>query len=188
MKFLLIFTFLLNSISIFSQDEEEEIPVNETELGLDCFANASTLGGSFGLGVKYGIIKNKNIIFGPSIRIQRMWTNYFGQKYGFTIYGGGAFIHYRLNNSLFAGAEFEVLKSPFQYNNLYSPKRWVATCFVGGGFSHEFVNIGFRLNAGIFYDIVGSISSPFSTSYVLKKEDGTPVPVIYRIGFFFPLS
>ena len=68
MKFLLIFTLFINSLLIFSQ-EEEEIPVNKTELGLDCFANASTLGGSFGLGLKYGIIKNKNIKASPKFNL-----------------------------------------------------------------------------------------------------------------------
>ncbi|MES2589245.1 MAG: hypothetical protein V4622_09700 [Bacteroidota bacterium] len=191
MKKITLFLLLFVSPFIFSQDDEEEkdeVSNHKTELGLDGFANASSFGGSFGVGAKYGVIKNKNIIFGPSLRLQRSWSNYYGQKYGFTIFGGGAFVHYRLKNSLFVGAELEVLKCPTYYNNVYSIKRWVPTCFVGGGFSHEFVNIGFRLNAGVFYDVISNPSSPFFTSYILKKENGTPVPLIYRIGFFFPLN
>lgn len=186
MKFkLLIFAFISLSFLSFSQDDELD---HTTELGLDGFVNASNLGGSFGFGAKYGLIKKENLIFGPSFRFQRMWSNYFGQKNGFNIFGGGAFVHYRFNNILFAGLEFEMLKSPINYNFALSPKTWVPTCFVGGGYSRHFKDIGMRLNAAVLYDIIADQQSPFWSSYILRNANNVPIPVIYRIGFFFPLN
>jgi hypothetical protein len=187
-SFILIF-ILLSTTLIFPQDDEENKDDPTTsEIGLDGFVNASTLGGSFGFGLKYAIVKNENLVFGPSFRLQRMWANNFGQKFGFNIYGGGAFVHYRYNNLLFAGAELEFLKSPLNINFVLSPKRWVPTCFIGGGYSRYFEDIGIRLTAGIFYDIIADPQSPFWSSYILRTEIGTPIPVIYRVGFFFPLN
>jgi hypothetical protein len=186
-KILTIFTFLSLFSFAFSQEDESENSSN-SELGLDGFVNASTLGGSFGFGAKYGIVKDEKIIFGPSFRFQRMWSNNLGQKFGFNIFGGGVFAHYRLNNMLFAGVEFEMLKSPLNYNYVLSPRNWVPTCFIGGGYSRYFEDLGVRLNAGVFYDIIDNKQSPFWSSYLLRNANGVPIPVIYRIGFFFPLN
>jgi hypothetical protein len=187
-KFLLLL-FIIVIFPILSQeDEDKKENQKKSELGLDGFVNASNLGGSFGFGLKYAFVKNENLVFGPSFRLQRMWANNFGQKFGFNIYGGGGFVHYRYHNLLFAGAELEFLKSPLNINFVLSPKKWVPTCFIGGGYSRYFEDIGIRLTAGVFYDIIGDPQSPFWTSYVLRNEIGTPIPVIYRVGFFFPLN
>lgn len=163
--------------------------MRKREIGVDGFANFSNLGGSFGIGLKYGLIHKKNWIYGPSVRFQRMWSNgVSGQKYGFNILGAGGFLHFRFQNILFAGAELEFLRSPSNYNFILSPMRMVATCFVGGGYSREFRNSGVRLNAGAFYDIINSPGSPFWTSYILKNANGKLLPAIYRVGFFFPLN
>lgn len=188
MKQLLIITFaLFVAGSIRAQDEEEE-DTHTQELGFDGFVSASTLGGAFGLGVKYAIIKQKNIAFGPSIRLQRFWSNYYGSHIGFNIYGGGVFAHYRYKNLLFAGAEFEMLKSPQNWTYALSPKTWVPTLFVGGGFSKGWEPAGVRLNAGIYYDIINHPNSPFRTSYVARNSQGVLMPIIYRIGFFFNIN
>lgn len=183
--FLLVFNFF--SVIIFSLDENKNF-VLKNELGLDGFASFTNFGGSFGCGAKYAIVKDENFVFGPSVRIQRMWSNNFGQKYYFNIYGGGAFFHYRLKNTFFAGAEFEFLRSPFNYSYVYSVKTWVPTLFLGGGYSKEFEKSGLRLNAGVFYDIVDHVNSPFRSSYVLKNAQGVLIPVIYRIGVFIPIN
>jgi hypothetical protein len=39
-----------------------------------------------------------------------------------------------------------------------------------------------------FYDIINNQNSPFRLSYFMKKANGTLIPVIYRIGFFFPIN
>lgn len=181
-KCTLLFVLLLNVV--FGQRDT----TMKYEIGLDGYASVSSLGGSFGVGVKYAFVKDKKYAFGPSIRIQRAWSNNLGVKYGFNIYGAGAFFHYRLQNVFFVGAEFELLKSPINYSFIYSPKKLVPTCFIGGGFSKEFESTGFRLNAGVFYDIIDDFSSPFRPSYVLKNANGALIPVIYRVGLFFPLN
>jgi hypothetical protein len=175
------------SFPIFSQEEETEKEV-KNEFGFDGFANASTLGGSFGLGLKYAFVMNKNMVFGPSLRILRMWSNNNGQKFGFNILGGGGFFHYRFQNLFFAGVELEFMRSPIDFGYVLSPKQLVPTCFVGGGFSHEFENVGIRVNGGVFYDIINNYNSPFRTSYILSANQLELRPIIYRIGFFFPLN
>jgi hypothetical protein len=156
-----------------------------TELGLDGFFGASTIGGSFGIGAKYGIKANENLVFGPSVRLQRSWSNYYGNQNGFTIYGGGAWAHFRFYRYLFVGAELELLNSPINYANITSTRSWVPTCFLGGGFSYAFPAI--RINAGIFCDPVNHLNSPFRPGYIMHKANGALLPVIYRVGIFLPL-
>lgn len=187
---------LLNAFCFGQEEEENETaPRRKSEVGVDGFVNASSLGGSFGFGLKYAMVHKENYVFGPSFRYQRVWSNGIGgQKYFFNILGGGGFFHYRLNNMLFAGVELEFMKSPISYSYIYSAKKLVPTCFVGAGYSHEFEGIGMRLNAGVFYDIIDNYNSPFRASYIVKVNTaengsgGTLLPIIYRIGFFFPLN
>ena len=182
----ILFLVLITIVSCFSfsQDEDE----HTKEFGFDGFVHASTLGGTFGVGFKYAMIKNKNLAFGPSIRLHRFWSNYYGNKVGFNIYGGGIFAHYRYKNILFVGAEFEMLKSPINFTYVLSAKTWVPTLFIGGGFSKGFEPSGVRINAGLFYDIINQYNSPFRTSYIGKNAQGVLMPFIYRIGFFFSLD
>ncbi len=183
-----VFLFLLLFQSIFSFSQESDT-LRKSEVGFDGFANFSSLGGSFGVGLKYALVRKENLVFGPSFRIQRMWSNGIGgQKYGFNILGGGGFFHYRFQNILFAGLELEFLRSPINYNYVLSTRKLVPTCFIGGGYSREFKNSGIRLNAGAFYDVIADPASPFWTSYVVKNEQGKLLPIIYRVGFFFPLN
>lgn len=191
MKQFLSGIFLLLALTSYCQDDEEEeetpaAPVSTMEVGLDGYFSATNFGGSFGLGVKFGYKLNENVILGPSIRFQRSWQNYYSDKFGYTIYGGGAWIHGRFANYLFAGAELEFLNTPNDFIFITNQKTWVPTFFVGGGFSREF-NKAVRINAGIFYDVINNASSPFRFSYVMRKQNGTLIPLIYRIGFFFPL-
>jgi hypothetical protein len=166
--------------------------IEGTELGIDGFISASNLGGAYAAGPKLGFKINENVICGPSFRIQKSWSNSYGQKYSYTIFGGGAFLHARYKNTLFGGAEFELLKSPLNYSTINAPKKMVPTLFLCGGFSREFS--GFvRINAGIYYDIINSPNSPFRNAYMMnvKDQNGNIVkklPVIYRISFFFPLG
>ncbi len=190
MKQFLSGIFLLLALAAYSQDEEEETvdeaPVSTTEIGVDGYFGASNFGGSFGIGAKFGYKLNENVILGPSVRVQRSWYNNYGQKFGYTIYGGGAWVHVRFAKYLFAGTELEFLNTPNDFIYVTNQKTWVPTLFAGGGFSREF-NQSIRINAGIFYDVIDSPRSPFRFSYVMRKQNGALIPLIYRIGFFFPL-
>lgn len=166
---------------------------NGSELGVEIFAGASNLGGSVGGDLKYAAILNEKWALGPSFRFQRTWSNNFGQKMGFSVYGGGVYAHYRIQNTLFVGGEFEMLRSPFNFILLnYSTRTWAPTLFLGGGFSRDF-NHKIRINGGVFYDVINADNSPFRSSYSIriKNELGQVVrilPIIYRITFFFPLG
>lgn len=188
--------FILASFAAFSQDDEteEELPIEEPsvmEIGADGYFGASNLGGSAGIGLKFGYKLNENVIVGPSFRFQRTWSSYYAQTVGYTVYGGGAWIHGRFANTVFVGAEFEYLRTPVDIVLVGGQRTWVPTLFLGGGFSREF-NKRVRLNAGIFYDVIDNPRSPFRPGYFMKKTNSNGmvvalIPVIYRIGFFFPL-
>jgi len=184
------FILLLLSFPLLSYSQ---VAFNGSELGVELYAGASTLGGSVGGDLKYAAILNENWAVGPSFRLQRTWSNNFGQKMGFSVYGGGVYAHYRIKNTLFVGGEYELLRSPFNFIFFnYSSKQWASTLFLGGGFSRDF-NHKIRVNGGIFYDVINAENSPFRSSYSvrIKNEMGQVVrilPMIYRITFFFPLG
>lgn len=193
---------VLLSFPVFSQDEEEvyveeeeteeEIPVSQREIGADLNFSASNFGGTGGLGLKLGFIVKEQFIAGPSIRFQQSWSTGLGLNgansvnTSFSIYGGGGFVHARFYNYFFAGAEIELLSTPFQNGFLTAQRIWVPTALVGGGFSRAF-SPNFRLNAGIMYDVINSVNSPFRQGYFMKRANGTYIPVMYRIAFFFPI-
>jgi hypothetical protein len=187
MKKLVLLWFLLPFLG------SAQTAFNGSEIGLEIFAGASNLGGSVGGDLKYAAILNEQWAVGPSFRYQRTWSNNFGQKMGFSVYGGGVYAHYRIQNSLFLGGEFEMLRSPFNFILLnYTTRTWAPTLFLGGGFSRDF-NGKIRVNGGVFYDVINAENSPFRSSYSirLKNEQGQVVrilPIIYRITFFFPMG
>ena len=191
MKSIIFSIILFTSVSSLAQNFE----IDGTEIGFDLAFNASTNGGNAGIGLKYGINFGENLIAGPSARYERTWSKNItnGTSGGVNVYGGGLFGHYRLQNVLFLGVEFEMLKSPYtKTGQLTSAPNWVPTLFLGGGFSREF-NESFRINAGIMYDVINHDSSPFRDSYsiTIKNDQGTPVkplPIIFRLAFFIPLS
>jgi hypothetical protein len=172
--------------SDYEEEEEEPAYVSKNEIGFDLNFSASNFGGTGGLGLKLGFIQQERFIFGPSIRYQHAWSSFNGIKTGFSIYGGGGFVHWRLANYFFLGTEIEVLSSPLQYGYITSNRSWVPVALVGGGFSRAF-SANFRLNAGIMYDVIDNQNSPLRQGYFMKKTNGVLIPVIYRIAFFFPL-
>lgn len=188
------FSFGQEDTELYLHDEEEETVKKEftpyNEIGFDMHFSANTFGGTGGLGLKFGIVRNKYISFGPSARYHYSFYKNNGLTGSYSVYGGGAFVHGRFFNYLFVGFEFELLSNPYNYaNGIISAKRvWAPTGLLGFGFSHAFgEEENFRLNAGIMYDIIDSPNSPFRPGYFMKKENGTLIPLIYRIAFFFKL-
>lgn len=185
--------------TVFSQEDTElyldSEPEKETgtfekhkEIGFDLNFSANTFGGSGGLGLKFGFVESEYVSFGPSVRYQFSYHKSQGFTGNYHIYGGGAFVHGRFFNYLFAGVEFEMLSTPFA-NGYLSPKRtWVPTALAGFGFSHGFgEKQNFRLNAGIMYDVINHKNSPFRPGYFMRKQNGTLIPLLYRIAFFFTI-
>lgn len=159
------------------------------EIGTDVYFSASTFGGSAGLGLKLAIVQTENVAFGPSVRWNYTYYKQFGASGSNSVYGGGAFIHGRFMNYLFAGLEFEVLNTPFVNGTVATgPKKWIPTALIGGGFSHAFgAEQHFRLQAGVMYDVINNPNSPLRYGYFMHKENGTLIPVLYRIAFFFTI-
>jgi hypothetical protein len=167
--------------------------IQSSELGIEAFGGGSQLGGTFGGELKYAAKLANNLVVGPSFRLQRSWSNYLAVQSHFTIYGGGAFAHLRVQDKIFVGTEFQMLHSPYNFTTFQTqPKKWAPTLFVGGGF---YLKLGpkVNLNLALFYDVINAQNSPFRSSYAfkMKNQAGQVVrilPVIYRITLFIPLS
>lgn len=191
--FSITFGFSQEDTELYIQDEEETTASDfepHNEIGADLHFSASTFGGTGGVGLKFAFVRNKYVAFGPSVRYHYSMYKNNGISGSYSVYGGGAFVHARFFNYLFTGLEFELLSNPFSNTNgIIAPKRtWVPTALLGFGFSHGFgPEQNFRLNAGIMYDVINNLNSPFRPGYFMKKENGTLIPLIYRIAFFFTI-
>jgi hypothetical protein len=188
-KILLLFVLFVNYFFVASQQKG----YYKSEIGAELYAGVSNLGGAFGGEIKYAYLVDKNLVVGPSFRLQRTWTNNFGINNSFNIYGGGLFAHYRFQEKLFLGTEIQFLRSPFNFVSFQpNTKKWAPVALIGGGV-HLKLHERIRLSAGIFYDVVNAVNSPFRSSYNfrVKNQVGETVrilPIIYRVTFFFPLG
>ena len=164
-----------------------------SELGLEPYIGFSNLGGAVGGELKFAARLSDNLLVGPSFRVQRTWSNNLGIQSQMTTWGGGVFAHYRYQELVFGGVEFQCLKSPFSFVNPNAVVRpWSPTLMVGGGFYLKLTD-KLRLNAALFYDVINAQNSPFRSSYSfkVKNEFGQVVrilPIIYRLTFFIPLD
>jgi len=187
---------LIFVLCLFSTHAQTEF--DGSEIGIEIFAaRAGTNGGTMGAGLKYAAILNENFAVGPSFRFHRTWSFFdqnlvAGSPSSASIYGGGFFAHARYKDALFGGIEFELIKTPFNFSQTGGEfKPWIATLFIGGGFSKLYNKV--RINLGIFYDVVNAENSPFRPNYAIRiknAEGGTQriLPIIYRINFFFPIG
>src|SRR5690554_502453 len=171
-----------------------------SEIGVEIqAASFSNQGGTFGGGLKYTIVEEETIAFGPSLRYQYFFSQntYLGTSGSSFTMGGGGFFHYRFLEWFFLGTEIELLKNPFNY--IYPDKKWTLTAFIGGGVSKDLGPV--RLNIGILYDLVDGLNdpyysnpSPLSRDYFLRINNpnnpnaGKYIPLIYRVAFFFSLN
>lgn len=190
---------------VWGQDEydDEETPVTDglkVEIGVDGYFSAGSNGGNFGAGLKLGLKTNSEsqVIGGPSFRLFRTWSNGYLTTTipsSFNIIGLGAWLHVRFQNVLYLGGEFEALKVPgnYFYTTPGASKEWIPTLFLGGGYSKAF-NETFRLNLGIFYDVINNLNNPYRASYLTKKkvgpngQPGALIPILYRIELFISLN
>lgn len=164
-----------------------------SEIGLEPYIGFSNLGGAVGGELKYAARLSENLLVGPSFRLQRTWANNLGMQTQMTTWGGGVFAHYRYQEVVFGGIEFQYLKSPFSFVNPNDNVRpWSPNLMVGGGFYLK-LSDKIRLNAALFYDVINAPNSPFRSSYSfkIKNEYGQVVrilPIIYRLTFFIPID
>jgi len=186
-KFILIFAFFA------SLPAHTQLSYMGSELGLEPYVGFSNMGGAVGGELKYAARLSENLLVGPSLRVQRTWANNLGVQSQMTTWGGGVFAHYRYQDLIFGGVEFQYLKSPFSFvNPLEVVRPWSPTLMVGGGFYLKLTD-KVRLNAALFYDVINAPNSPFRSSYTfqIKNEFGQVVrilPIIYRLTFFIPLD
>jgi hypothetical protein len=169
----------------------------KSEIGIDGYFSIGNQGGNFSAGLKFGALKKEEdskVVIGPSVRWMRVWSKNFAtafQPASYNIFGLGAFAHWRVVDGIYLGAEFESLKSPLNYVIITEQKKWVPTLFLGGGYSKAFDD-RFRLNVGIFYDIINDAGSPYRPSYLTRKtgpngEPGALIPILYRLQLVIPL-
>jgi len=186
-KFIFIFAFFA------SVPAHAQLNYMGSELGLEPYVGFSNMGGAVGGELKYAARLSENLLVGPSLRVQRTWANNLGVQSQMTTWGGGVFAHYRYQDLIFGGVEFQYLKSPFSFvNPLEVVRPWSPTLMVGGGFYLKLTD-KVRLNAALFYDVINAPNSPFRSSYTfqIKNEFGQVVrilPIIYRLTFFIPLD
>jgi len=196
MKYTLVILALLfvNSTILFGQ--------KEYEIGLEITAaSGSNLGGSVGGSLKFAIVEDESLAFGPSLRYQYLWSNnvFTGLNANASLFGGGVFLHYRFMDWFFVGSEIELLTNPFPV--IRPDKRLSLTAFLGGGVHHDFDWV--KINVGVLFDAADAIRnpltgnpSPLRTSYFIRVRNPNPssgpngefLPIIYRIAFFFPIG
>ena len=193
-RFLLICCILVLGLNSYGQ-YNYEIGVEITG------ANASNLGGSFGGSLKFALTDETGLAFGPSVRYQYLWSNntFTGLNASASLFGGGAFVQYRLLEWFFIGSEIEVLKNPFPVIN--PSRRWSLTAFLGGGLHRDFEWA--KLNLGLLYDVADALRdpltanpSPLRNSYFIQRKNiqassgpnGAYLPIIWRVAFFFPIG
>ncbi|WP_123776065.1 hypothetical protein [Brumimicrobium aurantiacum] len=192
-RFYCVILFVLSSFVGQAQTLSHEIGVEIQA------ATVSTNGGTIGGAVKWALVEDETVAFGPSFRYQYLFSQnqYLGTESRAHLYGGGGFLHYRFLDWFFLGTEIEVLKNP--YRTVKPQKEWKLTALLGGGVSHDFGAV--RLNLGILYDVADAVSdpltsnpSPLSSGYFMQVKNpnnpnvGKYIPLIYRVAFFFPLS
>jgi hypothetical protein len=172
--------------------------ITGTEIGFDGFFGASNFGSSFGIGPKFGMLFGENLVVGPSFRLQQTTATNLGVNTSLRIYGGGVFAHGRFISTgkthLFGGAEFEMLKSPYNFVTFQqlTTNRWAPTLFLTGGVKIDIAK-SVSLTAGVYYDLINAKNSPFRSAYAIKiKNDQGQVvqilPIIYRLSIIFTLS
>lgn len=180
MKKVLFIVILLISFTSFSQQGNKEI-------GVDLNFWTSNIGGSVNISPKFGYEVADSLVIGASFRYINYRSNLDGIQGRSNIFGAGIYGHYRFLNWLYAGADIELYFTPYNYNStpanpLYNAK--VPAVLLNGGLSHK-IGSHFRINAGIYYDVINNINSPLKLSYMTRNAKGVYLPIFYRVTFIF---
>ena len=108
---------------------------------------------------------------------------YIGSKQAnlkYSVYGGNLFSRYKFTESLYAHAEFEVLRAyNLDPNSIFQGDRaTVPMLFAGAGYNYS---IGGTVNLQIMllYDIINNVNSPYQGNFMFGALGP---PIIYRIG------
>jgi hypothetical protein len=170
-KYLIMKNLVFLIALLFAGKSIAQLQYLGSELGLEPYIGFSNLGGAVGGELKYAARLSENLLVGPSFRLQRNWSNNLGAQSNMTTWGGGVFAHYRYQELIFGGVEFQYLKSPYSFvNPLQVVKPWSPTLMVGGGFYLK-LSDKIRLNAALFYDVINAVNSPFRSSYTFKVKN-----------------
>jgi len=114
---------------------------------------------------------------------------YIGSKqanFKYSVYGGNLFSRYKFNESLYAHAEFELLRAYYLDPNLpicpTCPKTGdranVPMFFAGAGYNYS-IGGAVNLQIMLLYDFINSINSPYQGNFMFGALGP---PIIYRIG------
>ena len=108
---------------------------------------------------------------------------YIGSKqanFKYSVYGGNIFSRYKFTESLFAHAEFEVLRAYNidPYSTSQNERATVPMLFAGAGYNYI---IGGTLNLQLIllYDFISNRNSPYQDSFMFGPLGP---PIIYRVG------
>ena len=72
---------------IFAANASAQLQYMGSELGLEPYVGFSNLGGAVGGELKYAARLSENLLIGPSLRIQRTWSNNLGVQSNMTTWG-----------------------------------------------------------------------------------------------------
>ncbi|MBN9293179.1 MAG: hypothetical protein J0G96_04280 [Flavobacteriia bacterium] len=178
-KYIAIFSLLISGF-MFSQQGSKEI-------GVDLNFWASNNGGSINVAPRFGYEAADNFVIGPSVRYINHWSTLYGQKFSSNIFGFGLYGHYRFIEWLYAGADFELYFTPYNYKvGATKPKSVAPALILSAGLSRK-IGERFRINAGINYDIINNVNSPLRPSYIAQTAKGVRIPLFYRVAFIFSI-
>lgn len=198
----LLFTILIFAIFLIPNSAECQSGYKDYEIGIEIGnVSFSNMGGSLDLAAKFAIVDAEEMAYGPIFRYKfiRSVNEFQGFEGSASFIGLGGFFHYRMMEWFYLGAEVEFNQNPFR--NIEPSKRWNLAGLIGGGIHRELVDDVLSLNAGILFDAVDALRDPLTTNasnfsqyYFLRRnnpqnpqQQGTYVPMIYRITFHFHL-
>ena len=191
---LLATLYLLLSLVLFAQDEEEapekrnfkENLFTGGSISLAFYTNTFLVGGSPFLGYSMTNWADAGIVFNYNYTSYRDYTYGLNDKLRQSVYGGGAFIKLYPIRFLFVTGQFEHNYIQQKYIPEYGPSqkfKFEATSFlVGGGYTTGRQGRGgppfFYL--AVLFDINGDINSPYTDGR------GEAIPII-KTGLQIPL-
>jgi len=193
-KVFFVFVFVVSSVGLFAQDEEEKEKTTFKEnlftggsISLSFFNNTFLIGGSPVFGYSLTDWADAGVVVNYNYTSYRDFNGVFNDKLRQTVYGGGAFVKLYPVRFLFVQAQFEhnfIRQKYLQAGTNYTEKaKGEASSFlVGGGYTSGRQGRGGEpfYYVAILFDIKGDINSPYT------DEFNRVIPII-RAGLQIPL-